>query len=105
MRVAVPQAGAGVGSPALQLSAAAAAAAAVGPPTAPEDVLHTINLVTQILAMSFTTVFMALRLLAKTMMAPPLHAEDCRFGFRPPLWRLFADLCSPRRARNSRVGT
>ncbi|KAK1593764.1 uncharacterized protein LY79DRAFT_589528 [Colletotrichum navitas] len=42
----------------------------------PEDVLHTINLVSQILSVSVVTLFMLLRIYAKAWVAPPFHAED-----------------------------
>ncbi|KAF6813264.1 hypothetical protein CMUS01_12883 [Colletotrichum musicola] len=72
MRVVIPQAGAG--PPALQLRAAPLVTAPS--PTSTEDVLHTINLVSQILSMCFVSLFMAVRMFAKTFVAPPFHTED-----------------------------
>ncbi|KAJ0142997.1 hypothetical protein CTA2_1339 [Colletotrichum tanaceti] len=47
----------------------------------PKDVLHTINLVAQILSIVLVSLFMILRLYAKTFIAPPFHAEDLyRYG-------------------------
>ncbi|KAK2034727.1 hypothetical protein LX32DRAFT_607837 [Colletotrichum zoysiae] len=42
----------------------------------PEDVLHTINLVSQILSITLVTIFMLLRIFAKAVIAPPFHTED-----------------------------
>ncbi|KAK2040436.1 hypothetical protein LZ31DRAFT_604224 [Colletotrichum somersetense] len=42
----------------------------------PEDVLHTINLVSQILSITMVTLFMLLRIFAKAVIAPPFHTED-----------------------------
>ncbi|KDN67294.1 hypothetical protein CSUB01_01494 [Colletotrichum sublineola] len=42
----------------------------------PEDVLHTINFVSQILSFTTVTLFMLLRIYAKAFVAPPFHAED-----------------------------
>ncbi|KAF6819680.1 integral membrane protein [Colletotrichum plurivorum] len=72
MRLVIPQAGAG--PPALQLRAAPLATAPS--PASTEDVLHTINLISQILAMCFVSLFMAVRMFAKTFVAPPFHTED-----------------------------
>ncbi|KAL0929977.1 uncharacterized protein CTRU02_215186 [Colletotrichum truncatum] len=44
--------------------------------TAPEDVLNTINSVSQILALVFVSLFAVLRLYTKTFVAPPWCAED-----------------------------
>ncbi|GJC94480.1 integral membrane protein [Colletotrichum higginsianum] len=43
----------------------------------PKDVLHTINLVSQILSIVMVSLFMMLRLYAKMFIAPPFHTEDC----------------------------
>lgn len=45
----------------------------------PEDVLHSINLVSQILAITLVSLFMALRLYTKAFVAPPFHTDDCKF--------------------------
>ncbi|KAK2036614.1 hypothetical protein LZ31DRAFT_483269 [Colletotrichum somersetense] len=50
----------------------------------PEDVLYTVNLVTQILSITLVSVFMILRLYARTFIAPPLHADDCNSLFLLP---------------------
>ncbi|OHX00211.1 integral membrane protein [Colletotrichum incanum] len=42
----------------------------------PKDVLHSINLVSQILAIALVSLFMVLRLYAKTFIAPPFHTDD-----------------------------
>ncbi|WDK21179.1 integral membrane protein [Colletotrichum graminicola] len=42
----------------------------------PEDVLYTINLVSQILSVSVVSLFMLLRIYAKAWVSPPFHAED-----------------------------
>ncbi|KZL77827.1 integral membrane protein [Colletotrichum tofieldiae] len=42
----------------------------------PEDVLHTINLVSQILSITSVSLFMMLRIYAKAFIAPPFHSED-----------------------------
>ncbi|TQN69657.1 hypothetical protein CSHISOI_05834, partial [Colletotrichum shisoi] len=42
----------------------------------PKDVLHTINLVSQILSIVMVSLFMMLRVYAKTYIAPPFHTED-----------------------------
>ncbi|KAK2018439.1 hypothetical protein LZ32DRAFT_624871 [Colletotrichum eremochloae] len=42
----------------------------------PEDVLYTVNIVTQTLSMTLVSLFMILRLYARTFVAPPLHADD-----------------------------
>ncbi|KAK2001924.1 hypothetical protein LX36DRAFT_652806 [Colletotrichum falcatum] len=42
----------------------------------PEDVLHTINFVSQILSLTAVSLFMLLRIYAKAFVAPPFHAED-----------------------------
>ncbi|KAK6221262.1 integral membrane protein [Colletotrichum tabaci] len=42
----------------------------------PKDVLHTINLVSQILSIVMVSLFMMLRLYAKMFIAPPFHTED-----------------------------
>ncbi|WQF80653.1 hypothetical protein CDEST_05667 [Colletotrichum destructivum] len=42
----------------------------------PKDVLHTINLVSQILSIVMVSLFMILRLYAKMFIAPPFHTED-----------------------------
>ncbi|GKT66912.1 integral membrane protein [Colletotrichum tofieldiae] len=42
----------------------------------PQDVLHSINLVSQILAVILVSLFMALRLYVKTFVAPPFHTDD-----------------------------
>ncbi|KZL77652.1 integral membrane protein [Colletotrichum tofieldiae] len=42
----------------------------------PEDVLHSINLVSQILAITLLSLFMVLRLYTKTFIAPPFHTDD-----------------------------
>ncbi|KAK1975379.1 hypothetical protein LZ30DRAFT_808714 [Colletotrichum cereale] len=44
----------------------------------PEDVLHTINLVSQILSITAVSLFMLLRIYAKAFIAPPFHTEDCK---------------------------
>ncbi|KZL70897.1 integral membrane protein [Colletotrichum tofieldiae] len=47
----------------------------------PQDVLHSINLVSQILAVILVSLFMALRLYVKTFVAPPFHTDDLgQFG-------------------------
>ncbi|OLN88242.1 hypothetical protein CCHL11_00077 [Colletotrichum chlorophyti] len=42
----------------------------------PEDVLHTINLVSQILSITSVTIFMLMRIYAKAFIAPPFHMDD-----------------------------
>lgn len=48
----------------------------------PEDVLYTINLVSQILSMVIITVFLALRVYVKMRVAPPFLLDDCE-SLRP----------------------
>ncbi|PVH90799.1 hypothetical protein DM02DRAFT_402610 [Periconia macrospinosa] len=57
---------------------------AASPPTGkvpnfehPEDVLNTINLVSQILAVATVTLFVFVRLFIKTVIVPPFLIEDC----------------------------
>ncbi|KAG7049788.1 integral membrane protein [Colletotrichum scovillei] len=42
----------------------------------PQDVLHTINLVSQILSIVSVSIFMMLRIYAKTLIAPPFYLDD-----------------------------
>ncbi|KAK6227642.1 hypothetical protein QIS74_01197 [Colletotrichum tabaci] len=42
----------------------------------PEDVLHSINLVSQILSITLITLFMVLRVYTKSIVAPPFHTDD-----------------------------
>ncbi|KAL8339273.1 hypothetical protein RB601_005858 [Gaeumannomyces tritici] len=42
----------------------------------PEDVLHTVNIVTQILSLFFVSSFTLMRLYAKTVISPPLYLDD-----------------------------
>lgn len=44
----------------------------------PQDVLHTINLVSQILSIVSVSIFMMLRIYAKTLIAPPFYLDDCK---------------------------
>ncbi|KAK2010232.1 hypothetical protein LZ32DRAFT_639569 [Colletotrichum eremochloae] len=56
----------------------------------PEDVLHTINLVSQILSFTTVTLFMLLRIYAKAFVAPPFHAEDLsHYGGGYHIWELW----------------
>ncbi|WQF77239.1 hypothetical protein CDEST_02253 [Colletotrichum destructivum] len=43
----------------------------------PEDVLHSINLVSQVLSITLITLFMVLRVYTKSIVAPPFHTDDC----------------------------
>ena len=43
----------------------------------PEDVLYTINLVSQILFVAIVTPLVAFRAYSKAVMAPPFILEDC----------------------------
>ncbi|KAK1957603.1 hypothetical protein LY78DRAFT_726882 [Colletotrichum sublineola] len=55
----------------------------------PEDVLHTINFVSQILSFTTVTLFMLLRIYAKAFVAPPFHAEDLsHYGGGYHIWEL-----------------
>ncbi|GKT51315.1 uncharacterized protein ColSpa_11496 [Colletotrichum spaethianum] len=42
----------------------------------PEDVLHSVNLVSQILAIALTSLFVVLRFYTKTFVAPPFYTDD-----------------------------
>ncbi|KAL8302747.1 hypothetical protein RB597_002894 [Gaeumannomyces tritici] len=42
----------------------------------PEDVLHTVNIVTQILSLFFVSSFTLMRLYTKTVISPPLYLDD-----------------------------
>ncbi|KAL8401207.1 hypothetical protein RB596_008125 [Gaeumannomyces avenae] len=42
----------------------------------PEDVLHTVNIVTQILSLLFVSGFTLMRLYTKTVISPPLYLDD-----------------------------
>ncbi|TQN64683.1 Satratoxin biosynthesis SC1 cluster protein 4 [Colletotrichum shisoi] len=42
----------------------------------PEDVLHSINLVSQVLSITLITLFVALRMYTKSIVAPPFHTDD-----------------------------
>lgn len=45
----------------------------------PVDVLHTVNLVAQILSIVLVSVFVLLRVYAKAVLAPPFLLDDCTF--------------------------
>lgn len=45
----------------------------------PEDVLYTINLVSQILAVALVTPFVLIRIYAKAFVRPPFVIEDCTY--------------------------
>lgn len=51
----------------------------------PEDVLHTINLVSQILAVAITTPIVALRLWVRWKINPPFLIDDCKSTKAPVL--------------------
>lgn len=53
----------------------------------PVDVLHTVNLVAQILSIVLVSVFVLLRTYAKAVLAPPFLLDDCTF---------FSPFCLPR---------
>jgi hypothetical protein len=43
----------------------------------PKDVLHTINLVSQILSIVLVSIFMMLRCYVKCFLTPPFQIDDC----------------------------
>lgn len=51
----------------------------------PVDVLHTVNLVAQIISMVLVTGFVLLRTYAKAVLAPPFLLDDCTFSLLPDL--------------------
>lgn len=63
----------------------------------PKDVLHTINLVSQILSIVSVSVFMAIRCWVKYFLTPPFEIDDCKClpCYGPPPLPVLAARCSP----------
>jgi len=58
----------------------------------PEDILHTINLVSQILSMVIMTPFIIIRVYVKIWVAPPFLPDDCKSLHLPAIRFLARDM-------------